>query len=66
MVQFSGYGKQYATWEAYFSGSLANRIYCFFRKHVDGKIVVALAKWPGTVENGRIDVPETEEEREAQ
>jgi hypothetical protein len=26
----SGDGKQYATWEAYFSGSLSNRIYYFF------------------------------------
>lgn len=50
----SGDGKQYATWEASCSGSLANRIYYFFRKHADGKIVVAVAEWPGTVENGEL------------
>jgi hypothetical protein len=54
----SGNGKQYATWEAYFSGSLANRIYYFFRKHADGKIVVAVAEWPGTVsEDGLSLIP---------
>jgi hypothetical protein len=41
----SGDGKQYSTWEAYFAGSLSNRIYYFFRKH-------AVAEWPGTVQDG--------------
>jgi hypothetical protein len=50
----SGDGKQYSTGEAYFAGSLANRIYYFFRKHADDKIVLAVAEWPGTVENGEL------------
>ena len=50
--------RQYATWEVYFSGSLAKRIYYFFRKHADGKIVVAVAEWPGTVsEDGLSLIP---------
>jgi hypothetical protein len=35
-----------------FSGSLSNRIYYFFRKHADGKVVVAVAEWPGTIQDG--------------
>jgi hypothetical protein len=61
----SGDGKQYATWEAYFSGSLANRIYYFFRKHADGKIVVAVAEWPGTVQDGMLIAPGSKEQEEA-
>jgi hypothetical protein len=41
-------------WEAYFSGSLSNRIYYFFRKHVEGKIVVAVAEWPWTIQDGEL------------
>ena len=55
-------GKQYPNWSAYFTGSLSNRIYYFFRKHVDGKIVVALAEWPGTVEDGVLVAPPEPEE----
>ena len=58
----SGDGKQYATWSDYFAGSLSNRLYYFFHKHVGGKIVVAVAEWPGTVENGVLIAPGTEEE----
>jgi hypothetical protein len=47
-----------ATWEVSFSGSLSNRIYYFFRKHPDGKIVVSVAEWPGTVVDGKLVAPE--------
>jgi hypothetical protein len=60
----SGDAKRYATWEAFFSGWLANRFYYFFRKHADGKIVVAVAEWPGTVQDGMLIAPGSKEQEE--
>jgi hypothetical protein len=59
----SGDGKQYATWEASFSGSLSNRIYHFFRKHPDGKIVVSVAERPGTVVDEKLVEGYTDDQR---
>ena len=38
----SGDGKQYATWSDYFAGSLSNRLYYFFHKHV-GRAFILMA-----------------------
>ncbi len=47
---YNGWGgcpKKFATWEAWFSEKLRNRIYYFFHKHgPDGKIALAWAEWP--------------------
>jgi hypothetical protein len=54
----SGEGRQFDTWEEYWSGQLSNRLYYFFRKHVEGRIVSTLAEWPGRLENGVLIAPE--------
>jgi hypothetical protein len=55
-----GEGKVYSTWESYWSNQLHNRMYYFFRRHnSEGKIEVALAEWPGRLENGLLVPPET-------
>jgi hypothetical protein len=57
----SNNGSQYKTWEAYFSGSLCNRLYYFFHLHRKGKIVCELAEWPGWVQDGKLIAPVIEE-----
>lgn len=37
---------KFTTWEEWFGAKLRNRIYYFFHKHEDGKIVLAWAEWP--------------------
>jgi hypothetical protein len=61
----SGDGKQYKPWSDYFAGSLSNRLYYFFHKHVGGKIVVAVAEWPGTVQDGMLIAPGNKDQEEA-
>jgi hypothetical protein len=56
----SGNGKQYANWEAYWEGSLANRAYYFFHRHdLEKRIVAGVAEWPGTVENNTLIAPQS-------
>src|SRR6516225_1942073 len=50
-------GKVYATWESYWP-VLHNRIFYFFHKHADGKVVPVIAEWPGKVsEDGLTLIP---------
>ena len=45
--EHGGSTEKFATWEAWFSARLRNRIYYFFHKHdSSGKIVRCVAEWP--------------------
>jgi hypothetical protein len=54
-----GEGRQFGSWDEYWTGILSNRVYYFVRKHNGfGKVERRLGEFPGRLENGRLVVRE--------